>query len=415
MDAVRRSCIYHTCWATPPTCLPRLQRRGRSGPTREADVFPDPALLGLPSPAPHPTLSLFSFPSLCLLVLSYFRSFFSCTYLRSFELRLQSVNMFPRLRRSLLHPQDEKKTLRNHADSQSTAAAIVEQPTKAIRRLLHWDDLLDWQRDNHHILTGYREASFSFLGSLESLTYLHNQTVNIYTHLIPSLLAIPAGILLHRALVPRYETASQSDVMAFGCFFVGAAFSLGMSATFHTIMDHSPLVARVGNTLDYIGIVGLIIGSFVPSVYYGFYCLPALQRLYWGMICTIGLCCTCVSVIPQFRTPQWRSFRAVMFVSMGLSAVFPVVHGVRLYGVEQMARQIGLGWLLLQGFLYILAASVYAARIPERFRPGKFDILGSSHQIFHLLVVCAAVAHLKGLLTAFDYRHSGLAERCLQL
>lgn len=320
--------------------------------------------------------------------------------------------MFPRLRRPPFHQEDEKR-LRKDADSQSTAAAVVEKPTKAIRKLLHWDDLPHWQRDNHHILTGYREASFSFLGSLESLTYLHNQTVNIYTHLIPSLLAIPAGILLHRALAPRYETASQSDIMAFGCFFTGAAFCLGMSATYHTIMDHSPLVARVGNALDYVGIVGLIIGSFVPSIYYGFYCLPDLQRLYWGMICTIGLGCACVSLIPQFRTPQWRPVRTAMFVSMGLSAVFPVVHGLRLYGVEKMSRQIGLGGLLLQGFLYILGASIYVARVPERFQPGNFDILGSSHQIFHVLVVCAAVAHLNGLLTAFDYRHSGLAETCL--
>jgi adiponectin receptor len=28
-------------------------------------------------------------------------------------------------------------------------------------------------------------------------------------------------------------------------------------------------------------------------------------------------------------------------------------------------------------------------------------------------VVCAAVAHLTGLLKAFDYRHSGIAGRCL--
>ena len=101
-----------------------------------------------------------------------------------------------------------------------------------------------------------------------------------------------------------------------------------------------------------------------------------------------------------------------MFVGMGLSAVFPVIHGLCLYGLELMARQIGLWWLLLQGALYILGAGIYAARVPERVWPGRFDIVGHSHQIFHVLVVCAAVAHLTGLLRAFDYRHSGIAERC---
>ncbi|PWY92494.1 hemolysin-III channel protein Izh2 [Aspergillus heteromorphus CBS 117.55] len=295
----------------------------------------------------------------------------------------------------------------------TVAAAVLEQPSKAIRKLLHWDDLPHWQRDNQHIHTGYRPASASLLVSLQSLTYLHNETVNIYTHLLPSLLAVPAAGLLYRALAPRYENATQADLVAFGCFFAGAAFCLGMSATYHTISNHSPVVARVGNAFDYVGIVGLIVGSFVPSVYFGFYCLPDLQRLYWTMICTIGLGCTLVSIFPHFRTPRWRPFRAAMFVGMGLSAVFPVIHGLRLYGLEQMTRQIGLGWLLLQGFLYILGASIYAARLPERLRPGQFDLWGSSHQIFHVLVVCAAVAHLTGLLKAFDYRHSGIAAGCL--
>lgn len=49
-----------------------------------------------------------------------------------------------------------------------------------------------------------------------------------------------------------------------------------------------------------------------------------------------------------------------MFVAMGLSAVFPVLHGLRLYGVAQMNRQIGLSWLVGQGALYILGAGIYA-------------------------------------------------------
>lgn len=48
----------------------------------------------------------------------------------------------------------------------------------------------------------------------------------------------------------------------------------------------------------------------------------------------------------------------------------------------------------------------WQARVPERWAPGAFDIWGSSHQIFHVLVVLAAGAHLIGLLKAFDYAHS---------
>jgi len=97
---------------------------------------------------------------------------------------------------------------------------------------------------------------------------------------------------------------------------------------------------------------------------------------------------------------------------MGLSAVFPVIHGLELYGVDEMRDRMGLTWVVLQGALYILGAGLYAARWPERSWPGSFDIWGSSHQIFHLLVVMAAASHLYGLLEAFDYHHGALGLKC---
>jgi predicted membrane channel-forming protein YqfA (hemolysin III family) len=77
-------------------------------------------------------------------------------------------------------------------------------------------------------------------------------------------------------------------------------------------------------------------------------------------ICSIGLGCACVSVFDRFRTPAWRPYRAGMFVAMGLSAIFPVLHGLKIYGVNEMRDRIGLTWLVLQGFLYILGAGLYA-------------------------------------------------------
>jgi adiponectin receptor len=65
-------------------------------------------------------------------------------------------------------------------------------------------------------------------------------------------------------------------------------------------------------------------------------------------------------VLPRFRTPAWRPVRAGMFVAMGLSAVIPCFDGVRQHGLEQMKKQMGLSWVVLQGTLYILGAGLYA-------------------------------------------------------
>ena len=67
-----------------------------------------------------------------------------------------------------------------------------------------------------------------------------------------------------------------------------------------------------------------------------------------------------VVLYPKFRSPEWRPFRAFMFVAMGLSAVVPVIHGLNLYGYKQLELQIGLFWLVLQGVLYVAGAALYA-------------------------------------------------------
>ncbi|KAF4634173.1 hypothetical protein G7Y89_g3937 [Cudoniella acicularis] len=172
---------------------------------------------------------------------------------------------------------------------QSTSEVIVDVAKKVERRIENaltvlWDDLPSWQQDNHYIHSGYRPASGSFKKSFGSLGYLHNESVNIYSHLLGAFMFSATGLVLYTVLAPRYESASLSDILAFSCFFAGAALCLGMSATYHAISNHSPLVASFGNKLDYVGIVFFIAGSIIPSIYYGFYCHPHLQQLYWTMV-----------------------------------------------------------------------------------------------------------------------------------
>lgn len=101
-----------------------------------------------------------------------------------------------------------------------------------------------------------------------------------------------------------------------------------------------------------------------------------------------------------------------MFVGLGVSGVFPVIHGLTIYGYKELNERMGLSWVLLQGLLYISGAFLYALRWPERSWPKTFDIWGSSHQLFHILIVFAAASHLYGMTKAFDYHHGPFGSRC---
>jgi len=52
-----------------------------------------------------------------------------------------------------------------------------------------------------------------------------------------------------------------------------------------------------------------------------------------------------------------------------------------------------LGGLLLMGASYLIGGLVFATRFPEAWKPGRFNFIGHSHQLFHILVVMAATVH----------------------
>lgn len=150
--------------------------------------------------------------------------------------------------------------------------------------LVHWDNLPHWQQDNHYIHTSYRQASYSYARSAQSMLHWHNESVNIWTHFLPGILCIPFGIFLYNSLRLRYELASSADIYAMACFFIGAGSGMSMSGIYHTLSNHSPNIAKFWNQLDYVGIALMIWGSFVPSVYYGFWCDAAAKMTYWVMV-----------------------------------------------------------------------------------------------------------------------------------
>ena len=67
-------------------------------------------------------------------------------------------------------------------------------------------------------------------------------------------------------------------------FFVCAFGCLTFSATFHTFICHSPDIFHFCARLDYTGTAVLITGSYVPIVYYSFYCYATTIRIYIGNV-----------------------------------------------------------------------------------------------------------------------------------
>ncbi|KAF3338136.1 heptahelical transmembrane protein 4-like protein [Carex littledalei] len=180
-------------------------------------------------------------------------------------------------------------------------------------------------------------------------------------------------------------------------FLSGAMFCLLISTICHLISCHSEQTAYISLRLDYAGISALIVTSFYPLVYYSFLCDPFYRHLYMGFITIFGIATVLVSMVPVFQMPSFRHVRAALFSCMGVSGFVPVVHKLIWfhYRPEVVASTV---FEAFMGMFYGLGVMIYATRVPERWFPGKFDLVGHSHQLFHLLVIAGAYTHyLAGL------------------
>ncbi|XP_014663742.1 PREDICTED: adiponectin receptor protein-like [Priapulus caudatus] len=281
------------------------------------------------------------------------------------------------------------------------AEHFVHQMIEAGWKLVSHHALPKWLKDNDFLLHGHRPQLDSFKECFKSVFAIHTETGNIWTHLLGFLTFIVGAIYF--VTRPSLEVQWQEKVV-FSVFFIAAIVCLGFSWLFHTVYCHSERVGKFFSKLDYCGIAVMILGSFVPWLYYSFYCRTTPKMVYMISISVLGLASIIVSLLPKFGEPEYRPLRAGLFLALGLSGVVPAIHFCISDGFYMAVTLGAFGWLVLMALLYIVGALLYAMRIPERFFPGKCDIWGQSHQIFHIFVVAAAFVHYHGVSKLATYR-----------
>ncbi|KAG8372493.1 hypothetical protein BUALT_Bualt12G0071800 [Buddleja alternifolia] len=186
-------------------------------------------------------------------------------------------------------------------------------------------------------------------------------------------------------------------------FLAGAMSCLIFSSISHLFACHSRRFYFFFWRLDYAGISLMIVSSFFSPLYYTFSDHPYWLFLYLFLITLIGILVVVTLLAPSLSSPRFRSFRAALFLCMGFSGVIPATHAVILHW-DHPQIIVSLGYEIAMGVLYGVGAVFYVSRIPERWKPGAFDIVGHSHQIFHVFVVAAALAHTAATLVIMEWR-----------
>lgn len=291
---------------------------------------------------------------------------------------------------------------------ESFTALSVDSVKATAQRLetILFDELPEWCQDNPAVKSGYRRISNSTAACFKSLVSLHNETVNIHTHLVSAIALAFFLIFVQAKIQQYYPHAPVLDRVVIGVNVFAAMVTFTLSAFYHTLICHSMNMSSLWLRIDYVGILTLIVGSFFSGIYVGFYCMPTLRTLYWTMIVSLSVGTATLVLHPSLQTFNYRSLKAYAFTATALTGLAPIGHGLYLYGWNEMWTRSGMPYYFLEGIFYALGVFFFISRVPESVWPISFDIWLSSHQLFHILVVVAAATHLYGVWQAFTWNYS---------
>ncbi|KAK4344380.1 hypothetical protein RND71_037474 [Anisodus tanguticus] len=306
--------------------------------------------------------------------------------------------------------------------------------------LISYHELPEYMKDNEFIMNYYR-ANWPLKEAFFSIFRWHNETLNVWTHLIGFILFMVLTIanaehisqladfmtmfirnsptsgdanISHNSKVfsqgqhlqldiTLSESATNEATWPFYVFLAGAMFCLLSSSICHLFSCHSKKLNLFLVQMDYVGITIMIITSFFPPMYYIFQCSPHWQIVYLTGITILGICTIITLLFPVFSSGKYRLFRAGLFMSMGCFGIFPAIHAL-VVNWNDPVRNVTLAYESAMALCYIIGAIFYVSRVPEKWRPGFFDLVGHSHQIFHTFVIFGALAHYGAARIFSDYR-----------
>lgn len=256
------------------------------------------------------------------------------------------------------------------------------------------------------ILTGYRSTHSSFKCSLFSIFQLHNETVNIWTQIVPAV----------------YFLAQFCINLTSGSFFIlvylaSTSLFLLISSCAHAFSCISPIARHVCFFIDY---AGISLYSSACAVCYYAYALPiellkysifgaSMCDIYLFLSVLLSVCGTHLSGLTRFWSPSFRRkfVRLASFFFIWFYLALPVLWRVAKCGFVpkcQAGECASVYYWTLQFLSAFCAGLIYVTHFPERWFPGRFDIFGHSHQIFHAFGTSGAFNQYRALLVDAEER-----------
>ncbi|KAJ3428830.1 adiponectin receptor protein [Anaeramoeba flamelloides] len=238
-----------------------------------------------------------------------------------------------------------------------------------------------------YITKGYRVHFSVPLCFKTALLHAHNETINIWTHFIGLVIFLVLIVVTFQLEVVKKAKSSAKAGIA--VYLVGSVLCFLSSTTFHVFNCSSARIRNFVLRLDLTGVLIMILTTVIPLMDFGFHRSRTFQIVY-----TILLVLTNLFLIFFFwikkQTLTNAYLRLSLLIIASIFALVPLIHAFFI-----LPKELAIDFLWRIGILYLLygiGVLFWVLKIPERWsKTGKFDIIGSSHQMWHLFVFISAI------------------------
>ena len=214
---------------------------------------------------------------------------------------------------------------------------------------------------------------------------LHNETGNVWTHLLglPVFIALLVRELMMPIDVPYYRVVAAGYMLA--CIFM-----LASSTFFHLVREQSKLVYDRAVKVDLTGVVAVTVCSFLVGIRYGFYCTHNVAMAYLIIVSILGSTAIFWAWSPSLLENLWLTI--FFFASFTAFSLVPLIHWIIIIGGAGSEQADVFLWKFLAMLsFYLMGFLAFSYSWPERMRPGRFDLVGHGHQIWHVGVLAGVL------------------------
>ena len=304
-------------------------------------------------------------------------------------------------------PSLEPSSTRRRSGSIAAAASIITS-TKTFNKssigiarvVLHVDEAPSWTHIPF-ISGGYR-VDHSILDAVISLFASHQDTLNIWSHALGCAWFLRMIPLCYEKL--ERNEAPTLDYFLFAVFLIGATTQMFTSALYHALRCVGPKWEAALLRADIVGILSMIGGSWVLAMGQGFHCAPLVGSAYTVIEAALLLSSHFLGAAAVTKPHLYPYYYAVIASSVGFGAI-PCTHAMLTCTTSACTASLVQAHLGMFGY-YFIGFVFFISRFPERALPRSFDIVGSSHTIWHIFVFLAGRAWLLGMLDYNSFKAS---------